>query len=116
MWTKSREGKTFMKCGAVTAASPVAVIASAAAAEAATATPANRLRRTIPFMSERRVAVRPVCLSTRSRAGPVVSVTSFLELVGGRLGRDYAEAVRAETGDFGRRTVYLQGFFTESTR
>src|SRR4029079_12667040 len=44
MWTKSREGKTLMKCGALTAALPVADQTSAADAEAATAMPARRVR------------------------------------------------------------------------
>src|SRR3954454_17874537 len=50
MWTKSREGKTLMKCGALTAALPVADQTSAADAEAATAMPARRVRpRTAPI-------------------------------------------------------------------
>src|SRR4051812_16973249 len=76
-----------MKCGALTAASPVALKASAAVADAAsTPTPIARLRRSIPSMSARRVAVRDSPSETaRLRAGPdLIGDTSFPEVGGFR--------------------------------
>src|SRR3954469_906911 len=67
-------------------------------------------------MSARRVAVRDSPSETaRCRAGPDLCVTSFPEVVGGRTGGDYARPVHRETGDLGRRTTCLQGFFTRFT-
>src|SRR3954447_20505650 len=59
MWTKSRDGKTLMKCGAVTAALPVADHTSAGAADAATAAPTRRVRPRARVLSPALVARRP---------------------------------------------------------